>query len=81
MSDIKPGSKGAIVLVHAEKGSGMAIIKMDSRAMAILGEGLGVLMQKQEHLENPSEGDMAKAAKTKELDSLLKYCRESSLPQ
>jgi hypothetical protein len=80
MSDmIKPGNKGDIMLVHAEKTSGQSIIKMDSRAMALFGEGLGKLIQAYELLTDAK--DLTKLEVIKELDRNLKYCREASLPQ
>jgi len=69
--------KGVVALVHGEKGTGVSIVKMDSRAMAIIIEGLKNSVQKYEQLTD--KDDVEKLTKIRELLELIGYCRESSL--
>jgi hypothetical protein len=69
--------KGVIALVHGEKGSGISIVKMDSRAMAIIIEGLKNSIQKYENLTD--KDDVEKLEKIRELNESIRYCREASL--
>lgn len=78
---LKPGSKGEIVLVHGDRNGGYAVMKMDSRAIAILAEGLAQSIQKYASMENADGGDRDKLDKIRELKSQLVYCRDSCIKE